>query len=89
MSIILTLLLTAVAFKFVIADSLPKLGFNTFLDNFILINFFTLVWMGVISAISAALNLDNMIGWGSSMGVFGLVRRMRVCALLMWVQIRF
>ena len=39
MSIVLTLLLTAVAFKFVIADSLPKLGFNTFLDNFILINF--------------------------------------------------
>lgn len=71
MSIILTLLLTAVAFKFVIADSLPKLGFNTFLDNFILIQFGTLVWMGGISAVSATAELSNVVGWASSVGIFG------------------
>ena len=35
---ILTLLLTAVAFKMAIGDALPKLGYNTLLDRFFLIN---------------------------------------------------
>jgi hypothetical protein len=35
---ILTLLLTAVAFKLVIADSIPKVGYSTLIDNFVLYN---------------------------------------------------
>ena len=44
MSIILTLLLTAVAFKFVIADSLPKLSYSTYyIFGFIVFVFFLCV----------------------------------------------
>lgn len=82
MSIILTLLLTAVAFKFVIADSLPKLGFNTFLDTFILLNFGTLVYMGGICSVSAAVPFDNMIGLGSSLGIFAFSNIVWLIAVL-------
>lgn len=37
-NILLTLLLTAVAFKFVIADSIPKVGYATILDKFVIVN---------------------------------------------------
>ena len=36
LSLILTLLLTVVAFKFVIADVLPKVSYSTFIDTFLL-----------------------------------------------------
>jgi hypothetical protein len=36
--VILTLLLTAVAFKLVITDSIPKVGYSTLIDNFVLGN---------------------------------------------------
>jgi hypothetical protein len=35
----MTILLTAVAFKFVIADSMPKVAYFTFLDQYILLNY--------------------------------------------------
>ena len=35
---ILTLILTAVAFKFAISDSMPKVGYNTLMDRFFLFN---------------------------------------------------
>ena len=35
---ILVLLLTIVAFKFAITDSLPKVGYNTLMDMFFLLN---------------------------------------------------
>jgi len=37
-NVILTLLLTAVAFKFVIADAIPKVGYSTLIDEFVLYN---------------------------------------------------
>jgi len=37
-NVILTLLLTAVAFKLVIADSIPKVGYSTLIDDFVLYN---------------------------------------------------
>ena len=37
-NVILTLLLTAVAFKFVIADAIPKVGYSTLIDDFVLYN---------------------------------------------------
>ena len=45
LGIILTLVLTAVAFKFVVADSIPKLGYNTYIDIFLLLNFGLLFMM--------------------------------------------
>ena len=38
MGIVLTLLLTAVAFKFVVADTVPKVGYSTQLDRYMLLN---------------------------------------------------
>ncbi len=38
----LTLILTAVAFKFAIGDSMPKLGYLTLMDQFFLLNIFNL-----------------------------------------------
>jgi len=37
-NLILTLLLTAVAFKFVVAESIPRLGYQTHIDSFVLYN---------------------------------------------------
>jgi hypothetical protein len=73
MSIILTLLLTAVAFKFVIADSLPKLSYSTYIDYFLLMNFFVLGWMGAISAFSAAFEWGNLVGLVSSAVLFAFL----------------
>merc|ERR1712137_840918 len=36
----LTLVLTAVAFKFILTDDLPKISYLTGLDAFVLVNFF-------------------------------------------------
>jgi len=41
-NLILTLLLTAVAFKFVVAESIPRLGYQTHIDSFVLYNMFFL-----------------------------------------------
>lgn len=38
LNIVLTLLLTTIAFKFVVSDTIPKVGYNTHLDVFILLN---------------------------------------------------
>eukprot|EP00040_Diaphanoeca_grandis_P043727 m.268906 g.268906 ORF g.268906 m.268906 type:complete len:485 (-) comp81239_c0_seq1:26-1480(-) len=73
MSIILTLLLTAVAFKFVIADSLPKLSYSTLMDYYLLLNFVIMGWMGAVSATSAALELPNYVGLYSSLAIFSVL----------------
>jgi hypothetical protein len=51
-NIILTLLLTAVAFKFVIADAIPKIGYNTLLDEFVLSQLLFLFLTVVVCMIS-------------------------------------
>jgi len=43
LSVILTLVLTAVAFKFVVSQSLPNIPYNTFLDWYVLISFLLLM----------------------------------------------
>ena len=48
---ILTLLLTAVAFKFAVADSMPKVGYNTLLDVYFLINMMCLFKLVVFSVL--------------------------------------
>ena len=48
---ILTLLLTAVAFKFAVGDSMPKVGYNTFLDVYFLINMMCLFKLVVFSVV--------------------------------------
>lgn len=52
---ILTLLLTAVAFKFVIADSIPKVGYSTDIDTFTLHNLTFLVVIVLIVTVQAIL----------------------------------
>jgi hypothetical protein len=47
-SIIITLMLTSVAFKFVIADALPKVTYSTLMDSFILMNMAFLFTTAVI-----------------------------------------
>ena len=42
---ILTLLLTAVAFKFAVSDSMPKVGYNTLMDGFFLNMLFSLFFL--------------------------------------------
>ena len=45
---VLTLLLTTIAFKFVVADTIPKIGYNTHLDSFVLLNMGFLFITGII-----------------------------------------
>ena len=46
--IVLTLLLTAVAFKFVVADTVPKVGYSTQLDRYMLLNMGFLFFSAVV-----------------------------------------
>lgn len=46
---IITLLLTTVAFKFVIGDTLPRVNYNTKLDEFMFLNMFFLFFVGAMS----------------------------------------
>ena len=67
---VLTLLLTTIAFKFVVADTIPKIGYNTHLDSFVLLN------MGFLFIISCAVILANranagLVGAGGSGGDVG------------------
>ena len=45
---ILTIILTAVAFKFAISDSMPKVGYNTLMDRFFLFNMAELFFICVL-----------------------------------------
>ena len=40
-------MLTNVAYKITVADSLPKLGYNTYLDYYTLVNFSFLVFLSI------------------------------------------
>ena len=46
--IVLTLLLTAVAFKFVVADTVPKVGYSTQLDRYMLLNMGFLFFSAIV-----------------------------------------
>jgi hypothetical protein len=41
LSVILTLLLTEITFKFIIAETIPKIGHGTLLDDFVIRSFFS------------------------------------------------
>jgi len=45
--VILTLLLTSVAFKFVVGQDLPKISYNTFLDTYVLVSFIVLTFIAL------------------------------------------
>ena len=59
LSVTLTLLLTAVAFKFVVVESLPKLSYLTYLDMFLFSALFYLVVVIAESAIVATIPDDE------------------------------
>ena len=72
LNIVLTLLLTTTAFKFVVSDTIPKVGYNTHLDVFILLNMaflFSIACvcvaqdMGAVSALGVLFCAVN-VGWG-------------------------
>ena len=66
--IMLTLLLTAVAFKFVIADAIPKVGYNTHLDNFVMMNMAFLFFAAAVCvAGSLTESLDDTSLWTTVM----------------------
>ena len=73
MSIVLTLLLTAVAFKLVIADALPKVSYFTALDKYMNAMFALLFIVAVENGISAELTRMNVYITGIESFTFGLV----------------
>mmetsp|Transcript_1385 Transcript_1385/g.5129 ORF Transcript_1385/g.5129 Transcript_1385/m.5129 type:complete len:433 (-) Transcript_1385:109-1407(-) len=80
MSIILTILLTSVAFKFVIADVLPRLPYDTFIDNFLMLN----MCMLFVCALSSA--LTNIGAFGFERDLDGLISTLAFygIGLLVW-----
>lgn len=59
LSVTLTLLLTAVAFKFVVSQSLPTISYLTLLDKYVLCGLLFLGCMAIENAVAAALILDS------------------------------
>ena len=55
LSVILTLVLTSVAFKFVMAQSLPKIPYNTALDWYVLVSFLILSFVVIENSFAAVL----------------------------------
>jgi len=77
--VILTLLLTSVAFKFVVGQGLPKISYNTYLDTYVLVSFIVLTFIALGVAFvgfldehvstEAAINTDKVL-LNISVGVF-------------------
>jgi hypothetical protein len=72
----LTLILTAVAFKFAISDAMPKLGYLTLMDQFFLLNIFNLflviaicvLWALIVPKLSTGkddITLNAKLGCGT------------------------
>ncbi|KAF0690009.1 Aste57867_18571 [Aphanomyces stellatus] len=59
LSTVLTLLLTAVAFKFVISSALPKVPYNTLLDSFVLASTISLVLVAFLCTVPKLLVTDD------------------------------
>ncbi len=59
MSVNLTLLLTAVAFKFVVSQSLPHISYLTLLDKYVLTSFVMLFFV-VVENVAASLLESNI-----------------------------
>ena len=88
---ILTLLLTAVAFKFAIVDSIPKVGYNTILVRFFLMNMlcmFKVVFVCVIWSLfkepvdmflSGTMFTLNRILFFSSFAIFVIMNILWIC----------
>jgi hypothetical protein len=58
MSVNLTLVLTAVAFKFVVSQNLPNISYLTLLDKYVLTSFVMLFIVVVENAVVAKLSVD-------------------------------
>lgn len=80
LSVILTLVLTSVAFKFVVAQGLPKISYNTCLDYYVLVSFLllaaTVVECAVVGFLEphdarVAADIDRVVLW-VLVGSFGL-----------------
>jgi len=77
--VILTLLLTSVAFKFVVGQDLPKISYNTYLDTYVLVSFIVLTFIALGVAFvgftdrhvsrQAAINIDRAVLY-TSVGAF-------------------
>jgi len=88
---ILTLLLTAVAFKFAIGDSIPKVGYNTIFDRFFLMNmlcmfkviFVCVIWSlfeePVDTMLSGTMFTLNRILFFSSFAIFVIMNILWIC----------
>ena len=77
-STVLTVILTAVAFKFVIDGSLPKVPYNTVIDYYILSSSLTLAAMCFLCVIpsfsfwgdeESQITINNYLGFGSCCGI--------------------
>ena len=79
---VLTLLLTAVAFKFAVADSMPKVGYSTLMDIYFIKNMMCLFLMAIFSVIwdlfrgvcdPSLLELSSILSLNRLLGTLALI----------------
>ena len=80
LNLALTLFLAAVAFNFVIMDSLPKIGYLTWIDTYTLGSYAATSTLIIVSVLTHAIHLGHFEGQGLSAKDASNVNR--VCALL-------
>lgn len=81
LGVVLTLLLTSVAFKFVVAQGLPKISYNTCLDCYVLISFIFLTaaaWN--VAGVAYVANTDEE----SAADIETILRRIFEIAFALW-----
>ena len=77
-NIVITLILTTVAFKFSISNSVPKVGYSTHLDTYLFCSMFHLFFVATISAIC------NLMPYAFSNGIGLLIAVLEYISLNSW-----
>jgi len=80
--VILTLLLTSVAFKFVVGQGLPKISYNTFLDTYVLASFIVLTFIAL--GVAFVGYLDMHVSEDAAIKTDKAVLKISVGAFVVW-----
>jgi len=86
-STVLTIILTAVAFKFIISDNLPKVQYNTAIDYYVLACTISLALMAALSVVPGLSFIRDGPGWNTCLGsTFAVVVVVELVHWLAWAK---
>jgi len=82
-NIVLTLLLTVVAFKFALADLIPKVGYSTLLDSFVINNIIFLFLVAFVCTCTSFIGTRGLVFWSREISADTLACLLCVGTLLL------